>query len=356
MKNRFFIFTLPLLLGYTPLQAAKSDSLLAGQYEDVKLIVNNRILAKINEKSITTYDVMKKMDIGFYQYFPEYSSSVEARYRFYETNWKDTLEELINKELILADAKESKVELSSGDVRQEMEFLFGPNMIANLDKVGMSFEEASKIVQGDLLFRRMLGARVHAKVVRLVTPSKVRRAYEEFIQDPNNKRLTNWRYQVVTVRDRTDKKAEETANKAYQLLSEGVPLSQLVATMTEKNMLGRKAKLTISEEIQNNEKELSASYKQVLSKMDTNTYSQPSSHKSRSDNMLVYRIFYVKEKISGGMPSFKEMENTLKDKLLDEVLEKETALYVQRLRQHFHIKDSDLKAMIPSDYQPFMLK
>jgi hypothetical protein len=356
MKNKIFILGTSLLLGFSSLHAI-SEGLLDTSTENLKLNVNNRILAKINGKVITTYDVMKKMDISFYQYFPQYASSLAARYQYYQANWKYVLEELIHKELVLADAQENKIEVTNGDVRQEMEYLFGPSMIANLDKVGMSFDEASKIVQGDLILRRTLGARVNSKVLRLVTPAKVRKAYEEFIQNPENARLTNWRYQVVTVRDRTPKKAEETADKAFRLLiEEGVPLDKLIETMKERKLIGRKAKVTLSEEIQNNEKELSASYQQILSPMDTGMYSQPSAHKSRTDNTTVYRIFYVKEKIPGGMPSFKEMENTLKETLLNNLLDQETEFYLDKLKQHFHIRESDLNAMLPVDYQPFILK
>jgi hypothetical protein len=356
MTNKLFTLSCICLLGLgLPfLNAVPPDPLSSNQ--DLTISVNNRILARINGKTITTYDVMKKMDMGFYHYFPEYASSVAARYQYYQVNWKYVLAELINKELVLADAQENKIEVSGGDVRQELEFIFGPNIIANLDKAGMSFDEAMKIVQGDLVLRRTLGARVNSKVIRLVTPIKVRKAYEEFIQDPNNARLTTWRYQVITTRDRTPQKAEELANKAYRILiEEAVPIDQLVDTMKEKKLLGRKAKVTVSDEIQNNEKELSPSYQRILFDMETGMYSQPSSHKSRADNTTVYRIFYVKDKVPGGMPTFKEMENTLKDNMLNDLLDQETKLYIERLKQHFHVRDADLEAMIPSDYQPFIL-
>lgn len=357
MKKTIFIVPFYLICHFFSLSALSKDDLLSHQAQEAKIIVNNRILAKINGKVITTHDIMKKMDMGFYRHFPEYTSSTIARYHYYQANWQYILDELIIKELILADAKESKIEVSNGDVRQEMEYLFGPTIIANLDKVGMSFDEAFKIVQGDLLLRHTVGGRVNAKVLRIVTPAKIRQAYEEFIRDPDHARVTNWVYQVITIRDRTPSKAAETADKAYRLLiEESVPVDRLIETMKEKKLLGRKAKVTVSEDIQNNEKELSAAYQKILSSMDKGMYSQPSEHKSRSDNALIYRIFYVKDKIPGGMPTFQEMESTLKEKLFNDISEKETDEYIKKLKQHFHVKDSDLEAMVPSNYQPFILK
>ncbi len=355
MRKIFFILNF-LLMGCFSLQAAKSDAIFSKQQEEAKLIVNNRILIKINDKAISTHDVMKKMDMTFYRYYPEYASSIAARYQYYLANWQYELEELINKELILADAKENKIEISNGEVRKEMEFLFGPNIIANLDKMGMSFDEAFKIVHGDLIIRRALGGRVDIKVIRLVTPSKVRQAYADFAKNPENVRLANWCYQVISIRDRTAQKAEETANKAYLLLEEGIPIDQLITTMQERKLWGRKTKMTISQEIQNNEKELSDSYRQVLSTLDTGMYGRPFAYKSRSDHSTIYRIFYIKEKTSRGLPSFREMENKLKEKLLNETLERETNLYLKRLRKHFHVQDNDLNAMIPKEYKPFILK
>lgn len=354
MKSKILLLSLACFLGASSLTAIPDDSLLMNQ--DLTISVNNRILARINGKTITTYDVMKKMDMSFYHYFPEYASSVAARYQYYQINWKYVLEELINKQLVLADAEENKIEVSGGDVRQELEFIFGPNIIANLDKAGLTFDEAIKMVEGDLVLRRTIGARVNSKVLRLVTPIKIRKAYEEFTKDPNNARLTTWRYQVITIRDRTPQKAEEVADKAYRLLIEqAVPVETLIETMKEQKLLGRKAKLVVSDEIQNNEKELSPAYQHILTDMEAGMYSQPSSHKSRTDNTTVYRIFYVKEKVPGGMPTFQEMENSLKEKLLNDTLDQETKFYVQRLKQYFHVRDSDLEAMIPADYQPFIL-
>lgn len=353
MKNHLFTFYACLLLGCCPLYA-KIDSLFPS--EEGKIAVNHRILAKIDDKPISTYDLMKRMDLVFYKHFPEYSSSVVARYQFYQANWRDTLEEIIGKELILADAKEHKIEISNGDIRQEMESLFGPQLIVNLEKANLSFEEAFKIIQEDLLIRRMVDAKVNARAVRSITPSKVRKTYEEFISDPKNKRPTQWSYRVITVRDRTAKKAEETAQIAFQALTqENVPLDQVVAYLKENQVLGRKAKITISEEIKANESELSESYLSILSNMNANMFSSPTPQKSRATQTTVYRIFYVKEKILGGVPTFKEMENPLKEKLVNQVADLETGKYLKKLQHHFHVREQDLNAMIPKDYEPFIL-
>jgi hypothetical protein len=356
MKQIICIALMALSLSSSSLQALKNNSLTgASKQDEPKIFINNRILAKINGKPISTFDIVKKLDISFYRQYPEYASNPQARYQYYEYNWKYSLDELINKELILADAQESKMEVTTGDVRQELEASFGPNIIASLDQVGISYEEAAKMIQGDILLRRMIGARVNGKAVRLVTPTKVRKAFEDYLQDPENARLTIWNYRVLTVKDRTLQKSEEVAKAAYRLLMEGVSLEDVTATLKERKLLGRKGKVTVSAVIKNNEKELSAAYKQALNGMESGMYSQPFSHKSRAENATVYRIIFVNEKFPGGYPSFKEMENVLKERLLNDVADQETEEYIQKLRKHYHLRESDLQEMIPADYQPFIL-
>lgn len=356
MKHKIFLFLSLALMGASTLQAIKNESLLKSKRDEPKIFINNRILARINGKPISTYDLMKKMDLTFFRQYPEYSSSTEARFQFYGLSWKHALADMIDKELILADAQESKIEVSSGDVRQEIELSFGPNIIANLDKAGITFEEATKIMQEEILIRRMLSGRVHAKAMRLVTPSRVRVAYDEFIQDPANTRLTEWSYRIVTIKERTLDRTEAAAKAAYQLLMEGVSPDQLTAKLKERKVLGRKGKVTVSNVIKNNDKEISSDYRNILITLDKGMYSQPFANKSRSNNTTVYRILSIEGKTPGGIPSYNEMEANLKEKLLDQEIDKETDSYLSKLRQHYHIRQTDLEAYLPSDYQPFTLK
>ncbi len=113
MKYKSLIFFSYFLLICSAVEG-KNESLLL-QEAPQKIAVNNKILAKVNGKVISTVDIMKKMDMQFYKRFPQYVTSVEARYQFYLANWGHVLQEFIDKELILADAAESKIEVSSGD-------------------------------------------------------------------------------------------------------------------------------------------------------------------------------------------------------------------------------------------------
>lgn len=330
---------------------AKGEALFATKEEPQHIFVNNRILAKVNGKAISVVDVMKKMDLMFYRQFPQFASSVEARHQFYEMSWKRILKDLIDKELVLAEAAEYEIKVSNGDVRQEMENLFGPNIIHNLDKVGLTYDEAWKMVQGDLVIRRMMSYRANSKALKRVTPSVVRNAYDQFAKE--NVNTEQWKYNVVSIRDPDATRGEEIANNIYLFLTEkSVALADLPAKSKEMN-LPETTKINVSEEFHHGEKELSPSFREVLSKMGDGTFSKPVAHKSRN-NSTVYRIFYLKEMIPAGAIPFFEMESKLKDQLLDKALDEETDIYLKRLRQHFSVQE--IQDTLPENFQPFVLK
>lgn len=356
MKIRFFLlplFTLTVL--FSPVEI-NADPLLFGNDQELQITINNRILAKVNGKAISVMDLMKKMDMLFYRQFPEYTSSVQARYQFYQANWKYVLEELIDKELILADAQESKLPISAGDVRQEMESLFGPSIITNLDKIGLTFEEASKMILADLTIRRMMYFRVQSKAINQITPQLIRNYYENYAKE--NIRDNEWVFNVISIRHRDAKKAEEAAKQAYQLLSvEKTPLTDLSKKLNVSGTSTRRPPtVTISEEFHTKEKELSDVFKASLSMLQPDSYSRPIAQKSRTDNSTMYRLFYLKEMIPGGTIPFSELETKIKDKLIDQAVGKESTAYLTKLRQHFDVQETQLKEILSSDAPPFILK
>lgn len=351
MKKLLFLLGICLLTS-THNVYAKGESFVMGQEPEKRIFVNNRILATVNGKAISVIDVMKKMDMLFYKQFPEYTSSATARFQFYQINWKHVLQELIDKELILADAEEHKLPLTGGDVRQEMESLFGPNIIVNLDKVGLTFEEAWKMVEEDIKLRRMVYFCANSKAIRGVTPKDVREAYEEYAQ--KNVQPEEWIYTVISIRDPDAAVGAEAATKAHSLLTqEQIQLNELADKIRESFA---DTKVTLSESLRHQEKDLSPAYKEALLAMEAGSYSEPISQQSRSDKSTVFRIFFLKEKMAGGVVPFQDVAAELKNALLDEAINEETEAYLNKLRHHYHLHESHIKSWTPENFEPFVLK
>lgn len=341
MNLKHIFLSLPLIFLQLPLPSAP---LLPASSTSPKIAINNRILAQVNGKSISVIDLMKKMDILFYREFPEYTSSAEARFQFYQANWKHMLQELIDKELILADAEENKLPVSSGDVRQEMETLFGPNIITNLDKIGMTFDEATKIILGDITIQRMLYIRVHGKAIRAVTPIEIRSFYQQYAQD--NIQPKAWVYQVVSIRNKNTSEGAATANKAHTMLTQ----QQLPLTLLKEQLMSDKSQISISEEFRHKESEMSEVYRKTIATLSPLSYSSPLPQQSRATKETLFRIFYLKEILPGGAPPFASVENQLKNQLTEKIILEESKAYMTRLKDHFGVHE-----MIPENFTPFSL-
>lgn len=346
-------FLLP-VLSIEAVPGAASDGFLFGGDSKQHIEVNNRVLAHVNGKGISVLDVMKKMDMSFLRQFPEYASIPQARFQYYQANWRNTLQELIDKELIMADAIENKIPLTAGDVRQEMETLFGPNIIANLDRIGLSFDEAYKIVHGDLLIRRMMGARVNSKAMRIVTPQVIRERYEEFAKQ--NVKKDTWHYQVVTIRNNDPTAGAETAQLAVKMLTEDkVAIGDLPKAIKEKS--GQlKSTLTVSEDQYHTQDDMSDFVKGAVKDLKSGEISKPIAQKSRTDKSTLFRILFVKEIVPGGAIPYSQIENQIKDELYEVAIAAESDVYLKKLHKQFAIHENYLEDMIPANFQPFELK
>jgi hypothetical protein len=354
MKKILFPLTLLTFLSVASVHA-KPESFLFGSEDALHIIINNRILAKVNGKAISVIDVMKKMDILFYRQFPEYTSSIPARFQFYQVNWKHIISDLIDKELIIADAEENKMPLTNGDIRQEMETLFGPNIIVNLDKIGMTYDEAWNIVKGDITLRRMLYYKVNSKAMRELTPQTLRLAYNDYAKD--NIIPAHWTYQVISVRDSDADRGKKTADTIQNnLLNQTLDIQELARTIKAATPFAKETLVSVSEEFNHSEKDMSNAYKDIVLKLSPNEFSPAIAQKSRADQSTVFRIFYLKDKKAEGVATFSEVESAIKEKLLNNAVEKETISYLKKLREHFDVQESHLAELSDDEFQPFSMK
>ncbi len=328
------LVALLILSGHYTLDA---DPFFLGQEKN--LIVNNRILGVVNGKALTVIDVLKKMDVIFYKQFPEYRNNQMAKAQFYQSSWKNTLQQLIDKALIVADAEESKLEVSHGDIRQEMEGIFGPNVLDNLDRIGLTFDEAWQIVKDDIMLKRMMYFRVHMKAIKQVTPQMIQEAYLAFAE--KNKQKDEWRYQILTIKGEG---CEEVAKKAHEQLEEGQTLSEVAKAL----------KIDLSEEYAVSMDELSSEIKPVISALKEKEFTKPLLQKSRKSQETFFRIFVLNGMKPEGAPTLAEVESSLSNQLVEQMVAKETEAYLKRLHAHFGYKESEL--LVPVDFEPIAFR
>lgn len=348
VKPIFFIFS---LLAAQTLVADSPSPLLFPQEEGQELIVNNRILAKVHGKTISVIDVMKKMDVFLARAYPEHANSKMARFQFYSTQWKNTLSQMIDNELMLADAEGIELKISDGDVRETLQERFGPNVMANLEKIGISYEEARQMIHSEIAAQRMSWYRIQSKALLSVNPQDIKAAYKEYCQ--KNPATETCKYQVLSLRAKEEAATKEAIEAAYEkLLNNETDLANLYDALKDSPHFTA----TLSQEYSADEKSLSSSHKEVLKTLASGSYSSPVRQTNRVDQSVVFRIFHLKERTRKELPPFEKMAEQLHEELVDKAITRESAVYLPKLRERFNFDSKSLEASIGPDFQPFSLK
>lgn len=319
-----------------------------------QIAVQNGIVSKINGQTYSMMDVKKKMDLFFYQHYPQLADSPQARLQFYETSWRTVLSQMIDNELILADAVDKELKLTDGEIREEMERRFGPNVTQALDKMGLTYEETWKLVKNEMIVQRMTWWFVHSKAIQSVTPQDIRQAYRLYLQE--NPSYLEWKYRVVSIR--ADKPDEALSEKVYRFLSESGKSPEAESERL-KEFESPGLSIQVSNEYTATDKELSETHRASLASLQPGTYSKPSFQLSRSDKKekkTVYRIFYLLEKTDHPTLPFEAMAQKLRDDLVQKASAEQSEAYLGKLRKHYGFDAAQLKQTLPDDLHPFSLQ
>lgn len=311
--------------------------------ENREIAVQNTILAQVNGKTISVLDVMKKLDVVFYEQYSHLAESTPARCQFYEMSWRTLLQEMVDHELIVADALAREIEMPDADIREELEKRFGPNVMKTLDEIGLLYDEAWKLVKDDLIVQRMTGYFVYAKAMQTVTPQDIRQAYRLYLKEHPPYR--EWSYQILSIPTGNT----ELANEVYQALVASKKSPEEAETFLEEQFSN--LDIQISTEYNAKDIDLSDSYQTILSSLTEGTYSAPIARSKGN-----HRIFYLKQSIDKPAPSFDLISNKLKNELFHKAIAAESERYVTVLRKKYGFDNSYFKQTLPEDLQPFTLE
>jgi hypothetical protein len=336
---KYLLFaTLPLIAQMPPVDFADANK---------KIAVQNGILAKVNGTTISMLDVKKKMDLFFHQHYSNLSHSNGARYQFYEKSWRPMLMEMIDNELIIADAIEKEVKVSDSEIRETMEDRFGPSVLSTLDKIGITYEEAWRLLKNELIVQRMSWWFVQSKAIQSVTPQSIREAYRGFLEEHPPYR--DLEYRIVSIRGDG---LESLAEKAYELVNASGKSPEL---LTEE-FLRLDPSIQVSSQYTASDLEISESHRSALSELEAGQYSRPIIQKSRADNKEIARIFYLVSNTDHPAPAFQDLSATLRDQLIQKAMAQHSQNYVQKLRKHYGFDSGYLSGALPEDMHPFSLQ
>ncbi|MDX8431082.1 MAG: hypothetical protein SNF33_04680 [Candidatus Algichlamydia australiensis] len=350
MLKRF----LPILVLAFPLMAEEEApySSFLPKAEEQHIIINNRPLVKVFDKTFSLMDVVKRMDLFLHRYWPAAFDSKASLYQYYMGNWRVTLDEMVNNQFILKEAEEKKMEVSDGEVREEMEERFGPNIMANLDKLHLTYEEAKEHIHEQLVVGKLTGYFVHSKALQDVGPQKIKDSYAIIKEkNPNSDLYT---YQVLSVSGSDEKLCEEAAKRASSLLSAGLTGLSEAAEKVREEFEG--VKIRVGNDYVVESTKLSPMHKQVLAALDVGEVSLPENQKSRANPKGVWRLFHLKDHVEKQAVAFKEKEEEIKSALLRERLDVHQNNFTTTLRKKYNFTSEEIEQNIPENYQPFIMQ
>jgi len=354
IRTAFFSCLFGLSLVAIPLSYADAPGLMETE-EPHQLIVNNRILAKVNGKTISVIDVMKKMDIHLNQNYPHLTSSKIAHFQFYNSQWRSTLAQMIDSELMMADAEHLELKVKDAEVREEILQRFGPNVIPTLDKLGMTYEEARKMVLSEMIVQRMQWYRVNSKALQKVNPQDIKEAYKDYCE--KNPSLEEWRYQMLSVRSEKPGLGEQIAKLAFESLkNHGIAFAAVADQLKQDPAFDPSATIAISPEYSVNEKTVSQAHKDALFSLAVGSYSEPIAQISRVDGSMVYRIFFLKDHSKVPVPPFEKLAEKLRDDLMQKAFVQENSQYISKLRERLGYDEKHMTESLPTDFQPFVMR
>jgi hypothetical protein len=336
--------------------ASNPSSLLPGNFEAPQINYHNRPLIKVNGKTISLVDVIKKMDFQMLQHAPSFLNETESRCQYYSSNWRKTFQELVEQELVLLDAEPLKIAVSEADIREELERVIGNNLIIKLDEIGLTLEEAKKMTENDMIVRQMLWYKAYSKALQSVTPELIKTAYSDITKQDLLKQKEQWCYQVLTIKSKDTSKGEKAANEAFELLNKPNSIMASVpnALKSELKQLDG-IEYTVSKDLVVDSQSISKSHFEVLSHLKENEFSKPILQTTKNNQESVHRIFHLKEHHVEKTKPFEQMATSIKDKLTQISAEKEKKDYIDALKGKFMIYESEIQDVMPKDYEPFAL-
>jgi hypothetical protein len=312
--------------------------------EKGQITIHNRILTKFNNKTYSVLDVVKKMDVIFDNHYPQFAHSKLARYQFYNAQWKDTLQKMLDQELILLDAERMGIKATDAEVREELLRKYGPNVMLSLDQLKLSYEEALKAVSEDLIAEKILYFKVYSEALR-VRPNDIKEKYLTYCKE--NPASQKWHYQVLTIGSENENISQALAQLALDLLKKKKDLQDISKDLQLENP---NATVLFTPEIIRDDQSISQSHKMVIETLNPGDFSNPVLLMNK-DQSIVHRIFYLKEKHVINPPEFPKLAEKIKDGLIQKSIALHLENYMKKLKIRYGFSEQDLT--INSDFKPF---
>lgn len=323
------------------------------QAKSYQLVIHNRPLLKVGESMISLHDVLQKVNLMILAHDPEYLDNPQALFHIYQQYWKGAFEELVNAELMALYWTDKKFVLPETEIRAALNDRFGPNVVDNLNKMGLSYEQALAVVHKDLMVQQINWYFIHMKALGLVTPEKIKTAYQAYLNDfiPSEQ----WAYEVVSIKGDDLQFCQKVALEICQSASaESSPLLSMNDLLAGVKESFKQSDKTVTVSVQNythDKNAIASRYTEALRSIPIGSLSQPIIE--GSPKKPIVKLIKLQQIQKEEPKAFQEMAPSFEQQIFQKVYSEEMSLFIKNLQEQYGYTDP-LK-MIPEDYVPFEL-
>lgn len=320
--------------------------------QNVTIVVKNCPLVKFHKNVISVMDVKKRMDLLLLEKDPASYDNPLTRYRFYQESWKRVLNDIIHEKMMLLESEELKVEVTDLTIKEELNKRFGPNVIPTITKLGLSSKEAYELVKTDQIVKVMSWYQVWSKAILRVTPSAVKKNYEEYLA--KNPPEEKWTYKFLTLKGHDAGEIEAKAKTISATIEKTHPrsLEELKQQLQESP---EKITTTISSEITLNQKEIAPNIRMLLNSLGIQMISEPKVVMSKTQDETICRVYQLIDYSKEQAKNLDALKETLENELLNAYGNKLMQEYIQKLKKHFCYQELAIEKISSSDFCPFEL-
>lgn len=313
--------------------------------------IEPQVLARVGDKTLTSMDVKRRMDFIFQHQYPQYAKNEMARLEFYKNSWQGILQDMIQTEMILSHValQEERIKqklISDGEVHRELHERFGPDVIASLANIGMTYDEGCEMLRREMQVGNMVYVSVQDKVKKRVRPEDIRARYERHTMEMRNKK--RWRYQVVTIDSEKANDRAKVADLTHQILTrEGLAaltcLNDKAQTAASIQLVSADETpptftISVSSTLETGEDDMTPERAEALKGLDKGQWSAPFSHIQRKSGRSVEQILVLHSALETKSPAFEQEQEKVRMELSNEIYQEEMGKFVRMLEERFPVE------------------
>jgi parvulin-like peptidyl-prolyl isomerase len=197
--------------------------------------VVDKVVAIVNDEIITQSDVEKILAPLSAQYVTVYSKEEFPR-KLAEAK-RNIINKLIEDKLILAEAKNQKIEVSDEEVEAEIEklkaqFSSPDEFETALFKQGLEIADLEKNYHNQIMIQKVINSQVKSKVV--IKPTEITDYYYAHLDDFTKPQEVKVSHILIRIENGADAKdAYQRAQKVLDILDKGADFSQVARTYSD---------------------------------------------------------------------------------------------------------------------------